>query len=181
MDRKKNFIWIDLEMTGLQPEKHVILEVASIITDSQLNVLATGPELILHQPAAELEKMDSWVRETHTKSGLIESVRLSTITEADSEEQLFDFFKQYCDENTALLAGNSVWQDRNFLYKYMPSLVDYCYYRVLDVTAIKEVVARWYPEEPHSEFKKKDAHRALDDIKESIEELKHLRKYFFKK
>lgn len=154
MDRKKNLIWLDLEMTGLRPEKDVILEVAAIITDSQLNVVANGPELVIHQPEQALQTMDSWVQETHTKSGLIEAVISSKVSEKDAEQQLLDFFKQYCDKDTALLAGNSVWQDRNFLYKYMPSLVDYCYYRVLDVTAVKEVVARWYPEEPESEFKK---------------------------
>ena len=181
MDRTKNLIWIDLEMTGLRPEQHAILEIASIITDSQLNIIENGPDLIIHQPEEELKKMDSWVSQTHVKSGLIDAVRASTVSEKEAEEQTLAFFKKHCDPDTALLAGNSVWQDRNFLYKYMPSLVDYCYYRVLDVTAIKEVVARWYPDSPYAEFEKKDMHRALGDIKESIEELRHLRKHFFVK
>jgi len=181
MDRTKNLIWVDLEMTGLDPDEHVILEVASIITDSQLNVIAEGPVLVLHQPEENLKKMDSWVKETHTASGLIDAVRSSNISVQDAKKQTLEFFKTHCDPDTALLAGNSVWQDRNFLKKYMPSLVDFCYYRVLDVTAIKEVVLRWYPEHPQAEFEKKDVHRALDDIKESIEELKHLREHFFVK
>lgn len=181
MDRTKNLIWVDLEMTGLEPEKDVILEIATIITDSQLNVIEHGPELIIHQSDQVLASMNEWVKETHTASGLIDSVRASNVSVQEAEQQTLEFFKKHCDKDTALLAGNSVWQDRNFLKKYMPSLVDYCYYRVLDVTAIKEVVARWYPENPHAEFEKKDTHRALDDIKESIEELRHLRKHFFVK
>lgn len=179
MNRKKNLIWLDLEMTGLDPQKDVILEIASIITDSQLNVLAQGPELIIHQPDKALEKMESWVRETHTKSGLLDAVEESTISVRDSEQQTLEFFKKYCDHDTALLSGNSVWQDRNFLKQYMPGLVDFCYYRLLDITAIKEVVARWYPDSPYAEFEKKDTHRALADIKESIAELQHFRKHFF--
>jgi len=181
MDRTKNLIWIDLEMTGLDPDKHVILEIASIITDSQLNVIADGPVLVIHQPEQVFAHMDSWVKETHTDSGLLDEVKNSTISVHDAQQQTLEFFKKHCDPDTALLAGNSVWQDRNFLYKYMRPLVDYCYYRVLDVTAIKEVVARWYPDNPHAEFEKKDAHRALGDIRESIEELRHFRKYFFVK
>lgn len=179
MDRTKNLIWIDLEMTGLDPEKDVILEIATIITDSQLNVIAEGPELVINQPEKKLEQMNAWVKETHSTSGLLDAVIKSIISLHDAEQQTLAFFKEHCDPNTALLAGNSVWQDRNFLQRYMPSLVNYCFYRLLDVTAIKEVVARWYPHNAHAEFKKKDVHRALDDIKESIEELRHFKKYFF--
>jgi len=179
MDRTKNLIWIDLEMTGLNSEQDVILEIASIITDSQLNEIERGPALIIHQSEQALATMNKEVVQMHTKSKLIDAVRTSTVSVANAEQQTLNFFKKHCDPNTALLAGNSVWQDRNFLKTYMPSLVDYCYYRVLDVTAIKEVVARWYPDHPHAEFEKKDTHRALDDIYESIEELRHLRKHFF--
>ena len=180
MDRTKNLIWVDLEMTGLNPQNHVILEIATIITDSQLNEIEQGPELIIHQPESALQAMNKEVREMHTKSDLITAVQNSTTTIQDAEIQTLAFFKKHCDPNTALLSGNSVWQDRNFLFTYMPSLVNFCYYRILDVTAIKEVVARWYPDNPHAEFEKKDTHRALEDIRESIDELKHFRKYFFK-
>jgi len=179
MDRTKNLIWVDLEMTGLDPEDHVILEIAAIITDSQLNVVENGPVLVIHQSEENLKKMNEWSREAHSSSGLLDLVRASNISVKDAEKEMIQFFKKHCDPDTALLAGNSVWQDRNFLKKYMPSLVDFCYYRVLDITAIKEVVLRWYPENPQAEFEKKDTHRALEDIKESIEELQHLRKYFF--
>lgn len=179
MSRDKNLIWLDLEMTGLNLQKDVILEIASVITDSQLNVIAQGPEFIIHQPDDALEKMNDEVKKMHTKSGLIEQVKKSSTTLAHAETETLAFFKKHCDPDTALLAGNSVWQDKNFLQKYMPSLVDFCYYRILDVTAIKEVVARWYPDHPQAEYKKKETHRALDDALESIEELKHFRKYFF--
>ena len=179
MDRTKNLIWIDLEMTGLDPNEHTILEIASIITDSQLNVIQDGPNLVIHQPDEVLASMNDFVTELHTKSGLIEAVKKSTVSMKDAQQQTFEFFKKHCDPDTALLAGNTVWQDRNFLYKHMRPLVDFCYYRVLDVTAIKEVVLRWYPNNPNAEFEKKETHRALDDIRESIEELRHLRKHFF--
>ncbi|MFC1842902.1 oligoribonuclease [Candidatus Dependentiae bacterium] len=179
MSRDKNLIWLDLEMTGLNPQKNVILEIATVITDSQLNIIEKGPHLIIHQSDQMLEQMDKDVIGMHKKSGLTQKVRESTITVEYAEKKTLEFFKKHCDPYTALLAGNSVWQDRNFLREYMPSLVNYCYYRVLDVTAIKEVVKRWYPNDPHNEFKKKETHRALDDVLESLQELRHLRKYFF--
>jgi len=179
MARDKNLIWLDLEMTGLDLQKDVILEIASVITDSQLNILEKGPEFVIHQPEKQLRQMNSHVKEMHEKSGLSQKVKESKITIEHAESETLRFFKKHCDPNTALLAGNTVWQDRNFLLRFMPSLVKFCYYRVLDVTAIKEVVLRWYPEDPRSEFEKKDAHRAMDDIFESIRELKHYRKYFF--
>jgi len=179
MDKSKNLIWIDLEMTGLSVEKDVILEIASVITDSQLRVIAQGPHYVIHQSDEALDAMKKEVADMHKKSGLTEAVKKSTVTIKQAEQETLQFFKIYCEPNTALLAGNSVWQDKNFLQKYMPGLVNFCYYRILDVTAIKEVVARWYPENPQAEFKKKETHRALEDILESIEELKHFRKYFF--
>jgi len=181
MSRDKNLIWIDLEMTGLNVEKDVILEIASVVTDSQLQIIDQGPQFIIHQSDEILYAMNKEVTGMHKKSGLTEEVKKSTVGIKQAEEETLQFFKKHCDPNTALLAGNSVWQDKIFLRKYMPSLVNFCYYRILDVTAIKEVIARWYPDHPQAEFKKKDAHRALDDILESIEELKHFRKYFFVK
>jgi len=179
MERDKNLIWIDLEMTGLNPDKDLILEIASVITDSQLHIIAKGPDLVIHQSEQLLYSMHKEVIDMHKRSGLLEQVKKSHITVEQAEKETLAFFKKYCDPNTALLAGNSVWQDKNFLRKYMPSLVNFCYYRILDVTAIKEVVARWYPNDPHAEFKKKETHRALDDVMESIEELRHFRNYFF--
>jgi len=179
MSRENNLIWLDLEMTGLDVEKDVILEIACVITDSQLNIIARGPQFVIHQPDEMLNSMNEEVIQMHKKSGLIDQVRISDITVTFAEQETLQFFKNYCDPNTALLAGNSVWQDRNFLKKYMPSLVDYCYYRILDITAIKEVVRRWYPDNPHNKFEKKETHRALDDVLESIAELQHFRKYFF--
>lgn len=180
MDRTKNLVWIDLEMTGLHPEKDVIVEIASIITDSQLTILEQGPHLIIHQPEQALALMDDWVRNTHTKSGLVDAVRASTISVAQAEQQTLEFIASLCDKGTPVLAGNSIWQDRNFLYKYMPSIVNYCHYRLIDISAIKELARRWYPEDKNKDFKKTDTHRALADIRESIEELKHYRTYFFK-
>jgi len=179
MDKKNNLIWIDLEMSGLDLKKDVILEIASVITDSNLEVIEQGPHFVIGQPENLLASMEKEVVQMHKKSGLLEMVKKSTTTIEQAEQDTLAFFKKHCDPDTALLAGNSVWQDRNFLYFFMPTLVDYCYYRLLDVTAIKEVVCRWYPDSPYNEFKKKETHRALDDILESIEELRHLRKYFF--
>jgi len=181
MERDKNFIWVDLEMTGLNVQVDVILEMASVITDSQLNILSKGPHLIIHQPDELLEGMHKEVIAMHKKSGLIQEVRRSTITIEHAQKETLEFYKKYCDPNTALLAGNSVWQDKNFLKKYMPSLVDFCHYRILDVTSIKEIIQRWYPNDKNNEYKKKETHRALEDILESICELKHFRKYFFVK
>ncbi len=180
MDKSKNLVWIDLEMTGLRPETDVILEIATIITDSQLNILEEGPHFIIHQPEAALAGMNDWVSTAHAKSGLTEAVRASIVSAHEAETQTLEFIKKYCDQGTAVLAGNSIWQDRNFLYKYMPSIVDYCHYRVIDISAIKELVRRWYPEDKNKDFKKSDTHRALADIQESIAELQHYRTWFFR-
>jgi len=179
MERDKNLIWVDLEMTGLDLQKDVILEIASVITDSQLNLIEVGPHVVIHQSDSALNSMNKEVTDMHKKSGLINEVKKSTINIDQAEKETLEFYKKYCDSNTALLAGNSVWQDKYFLKKYMPSLVDFCYYRILDVTSIKEVIQRWYPDDKNNEYKKKEVHRALDDIFESIEELKHFRKHFF--
>lgn len=174
-----NFVWIDLEMTGLNPNADHILEIATIITDGQLNEIATGPALIIHQPDAVLELMNDWVREQHTKTGLITASQQSTISVQEAGKQTLKFIKQYCEPNTAMLAGSSVWQDRAFMRQYMPRIIDYLFYKQIDVSSIKVLVERWYPENPNAIIPKKEAHRALDDIRESIEALRYLRKNFF--
>lgn len=179
MNKKDNLVWIDLEMTGLNPANDVILEIASIITDKDLNVIKEGPSLVIHQPDSVLDYMDHRVKELHTKSGLLELVRNSSITLKQAEDQTLSFIKTYCMPETAPLCGNSVWQDRTFLYHYMPQLLSYLHYRIIDVTSFKEIITRWYPHNRHAFFEKKDTHRALDDIKESIAELKQYRTYFF--
>ncbi|TET05923.1 oligoribonuclease [Candidatus Dependentiae bacterium] len=178
MNKKDNLVWIDLEMTGLSLEKDVILEIASIVTDKDLNVLAHGPSLSIHHSDVVLEEMNSVVAEFHRKSGLLEEVRHSAINLQDAEQQTLDFIREYCLPEVAPLCGNSIWQDRAFLRIYMPRLLSYLHYRLIDVTSFKEIIMRWYPEDPHAFFEKRDAHRALDDIKESIAELNHYRKYF---
>ncbi len=179
MQYESNLVWIDLEMTGLNPETDVILEIATVITDGQLNIIEQGPEFVIHQPEEKLAAMNTWCIEQHGKTGLTQEVRESTTTLKDAEEQTLSFITRHCQPETGLLAGNSVWQDRNFMHKYMTSIPKYLYYRLIDVTSIKELVGRWYPEDEHVEFEKKDVHRALADIYESIEELKHYKKYFF--
>lgn len=179
MDKKKTLVWIDLEMTGLNPHVHTIVEIATIITDNELNILHTGPSIVINQPDEALERMDNWVRNQHTKSGLLSAIKASTITMQQAEEQTLALLQQYCIERTAPLCGNSVWQDANFMRHYMPKLLNFLNYRIIDVTSVKEVVNRWYPNNPHTFFVKKDMHRALIDIEESIEELKYYRKHFF--
>ncbi len=179
MEGGTNLVWIDLEMTGLNPEQDVILEIASIVTDNNLNIIEEGPSLIIHQPENKLATMSEWSQDMHTKSGLIEKVRSSSITLEQAYEQTFTFIKNHCQSQQALLCGNSVWQDRAFLRRYMPEIIEFLYYRLIDVTTVKELVLRWYPDDEHAEFVKKDTHRALTDIRESIAELRHYRKYFF--
>lgn len=177
----KNLVWIDLEMTGLNVDRDVILEIATIITDSELNIVAQGPALIIHQPSRSLDIMDEYVSNMHAKSGLTQQVRASRVSLVEAYDQTFAFIKEHCKRNTAMLAGNSVWQDRAFLVKYMPEIVGYLHYRIIDISAVKMLVRRWYYSSPYADFKKPDTHRALEDIKQSIEELKHYRNYFFVK
>lgn len=181
LHKNHNLVWIDLEMTGLNPDHDVILEIATIITDSQLNIIAQGPTEIIHHDEAVLNMMNEWVSQQHTASGLLEKVRESTTGNDEAAGMTMTFIKEHCEPETALLAGNSVWADRAFLKKYMPEIMDYLHYRMVDVSTVKELIRRWYPNDPHVEFQKGEAHRALDDIKESIEELKHYRTYFFRK
>jgi oligoribonuclease len=179
MNKKEHLVWVDLEMTGLNADVDVILEMATIITDNQLTILAEGPALIIHQSESALQVMDEWVKNQHTKTGLVEAVKNSSMTIAVAQEETLDLIKKYCPPNDAILCGNSVWQDRIFLRKYMPRLVDYLHYRIIDVSSVKELANRWYPNSPYIKFEKPDNHRALEDIRWSIKELAHYRKYFF--
>lgn len=179
MERGTNLVWIDLEMTGLDPKKDAIIEIASIITDSNLHVIEEGPSLVVHQPENILQSMPAVVKEMHTKSGLLAEVKRSTLSLEQANDATLSFIKENCQPGRALLCGNSVWQDRAFLQQYMPTIVSYLNYRIIDVTSVKELAARWYPNDPHIEFKKTDTHRAMADIRESIAELKHYKKYFF--
>lgn len=179
MDRSKNLIWIDLEMTGLDTDHDVILEIATIITDSQLNVIAEGPSIVIHQPEEALAKMNGIVSQMHAKSGLVDRVRESKVSVKQAEQETMAFIKQYCTAETSPLCGNSVWQDRAFIRKYMPHLMSYLHYRVIDISAVKELVSRWYPNDPKNKIEKKDGHRALEDIRDSVRELQHYRKHFF--
>jgi oligoribonuclease len=175
----QNLVWIDLEMTGLSPENDVIIEIATVITDAQLNQLAEGPVIAVKQSLQRLANMDEWNTRTHTESGLVNRVKQSKIDAATAEKQTLDFIRQYVPGNHSPLCGNSICQDRRFLARYMPKLEAYLHYRNLDVTSIKELITRWRPDLLDG-FKKQNTHRALDDIRESIEELKYYRTYFMR-
>ncbi len=173
-----NMVWIDMEMTGLNPVKDRIIEIASIVTDGQLNILAEGPNLVIHQPERLIRGMDQWNQEHHSKSGLIADVRNSTVTVKAAEKMTLEFLKEYCKPKKAPLCGNSVHHDRRFLARDMPAIDDYLHYRHVDVSTIKALVARWYPKD--KEPPKGKSHRALSDIRESIEELRFYRERYFK-
>ncbi len=174
---EKNLIWIDLEMTGLNPQTERIIEIATIVTDSQLNIIAEGPVLAISQPEELLLKMDSWNTKHHNESGLVERVKKSTIDEKQAMELTLNFLKQYVPEGASPMCGNSIWQDRRFLALYMPQLERYCHYRLIDVSTLKELMMRWKPALKEG-FKKASKHQALDDVRESIEELKYYREHF---
>ena len=171
-------IWIDLEMTGLDVEKDSIIEIATIVTDAQLNIVAEGPCLAIHQPNALLHSMDDWNMAHHTKSGLLAAVQASSLSLSDAESQTLAFLQQHVQAGISPICGNSVWQDRRFLSRYMPQLEKYFHYRHIDVSTIKELARRWKPEVA---VKKEDTsqHRALSDIKDSIAELQHYRTTWF--
>jgi oligoribonuclease len=170
-----NLIWIDMEMTGLNPDGDRIIEIAMLITDGELRMVAEGPVLVLHQPDEVLEAMDSWNRGTHKKSGLIDKVRASRLAEAEAEAQAVAFLRQHVPANASPMCGNSICQDRRFLARWMPKLEAHFHYRNLDVSTLKELVRRWKPEAAKG-FSKEGKHEALADILESIEELKYYRK-----
>ena len=170
-----NLVWIDMEMTGLQPDSDRIIEIAMLVTDPQLNVLAEGPLIVVHQPDEVLEAMDSWNRNTHKKTGLIDRVRASRMTESDAERTAIDFLAQHVPASSSPMCGNSICQDRRFLARWMPKLESYFHYRNLDVSTLKELVRRWKPEAMKG-FAKEGKHEALADILESIEEPKYYRR-----
>lgn len=174
-----NLIWIDLEMTGLVPETDVIIEIATLVTDSQLNILAEGPVIAVHQSDAILGGMDEWNTNQHGKSGLTQRVRESTISTGEAERLTIEFLSKYVPKNRSPICGNSICQDRRFLARHMPKLEAYFHYRNLDVSTIKELTRRWAPEIMKG-FQKDSKHLAMDDIKDSIEELKFYRERVFK-
>lgn len=171
-------VWIDMEMTGLDPEVDVILEIASLVTDNDLNVIAEGPVLAVHQEEAVLARMDDWNVEHHTESGLVERVRRSPVSVTEAEALTLGFVQRHAEKHSAPLCGNTVWQDRRFLKRYMHSLEDWLHYRIVDVSTVKELARRWKPELV-DRFKKRNTHRALDDIRESVAELRYYRDAFF--
>jgi oligoribonuclease len=177
---KKHLVWIDCEMTGLDPAKDVLLEIATIITNYDLEIVDRGPALAIKQTEARLAGMDAWNRRTHRKSGLIDRVRTEGVTVAEAQKQTLAFVKKYCYAQTAPLCGNSIGQDKRFLAKYMPELHEYLHYKVVDVSSIKVLVREWY-EGRYESPKKKENHRALDDIEESIAELAYYREHVFVK
>ena len=175
----QNLVWIDMEMTGLDPEQNVVLEIATIITDKDLNVLAQGPVIAIHQSDEELAKMDEWNVNTHTKSGLVARVKASEHDEARAVAETLEFIRQWVPERTSPLCGNSIGQDRRFMVKHMGELEAFFHYRNVDVSTIKELVRRWQPE-LLEQFTKSGSHQALDDIRESIAELQFYRSHVFK-
>ncbi|HBE92549.1 MAG TPA: oligoribonuclease [Gammaproteobacteria bacterium] len=174
-----NLIWIDLEMTGLDTANDRIIEIATIMTDAQLNILAEGPVLAIHQPDEILAGMDEWNTKQHGKSGLTERVRKSTLTEADAEHQTIKFLEEFVPAGASPMCGNSICQDRRFMARCMPALEAFFHYRNLDVSTIKELIKRWAPNSL-SGFKKGSTHLALDDTRDSIRELRFYREHFFK-
>jgi oligoribonuclease len=174
-------VWLDMEMTGLDPNKERIIELAAIITDGQLAELGAGPDVVIHQPDEVLAAMDDWNRKHHTASGLVERVKASTVTDGEAEDQLLAFVQAHVPspKDRPVLAGNSIHQDRRFIRRYMPRLDARLHYRMVDVSTIKELARRWFPQVIAKQPPKKDTHRALDDIRESIEELRFYRAHIF--
>jgi oligoribonuclease len=174
-----NLVWVDMEMTGLEPETDRIIEVAMVVTDMHLNILAEGPVLAIHQSDETLDKMDAWNKGTHGRSGLIDRVKASTVSEAQAEAELIAFMRQWVPNGKSPMCGNTIGQDRRFMVKYMPKLEAFFHYRNIDVSTLKELGRRWKPEMVAG-FKKAQKHTALADIVESIEELKYYRENFIK-
>ncbi len=175
-DYSNYLVWLDLEMTGLSPKHNRILEIATIITDSKLTIIAEGPNLIIHQPPEILQHMDDFVTKMHTDSGLIARVQQSTLTEQEAEQQTLHFLTPYLKPQVAPLCGNSIWKDRHFLAEYMPHLEQFFHYRLIDVSTLKELARRWAPS-VYENFQKQGTHRALQDIQESIAELNYYKEH----
>jgi len=175
----QNLIWLDCEMTGLDPERDRIIEIAVVVTGPALEIRTEGPVLVVHQNKEQLDKMDAWNKGTHGKSGLIEKVKASTITEEEAQARLILFLGEYVPKKASPMCGNSVGQDRRFLARYMPKLEAFFHYRNLDVSTLKELSKRWRPD-VYASFKKQQRHTALADVHESIDELEHYRKHFLK-
>ena len=174
-------VWMDLEMTGLDPAKNVIVEIATLVTDDELEIVAEGPELIVHQPAAALDLMEDIVRSMHTKSGLLPAIEASTITLEEAGKQTLAFIVEHVPEaRTVPLCGNSIGTDRRFLSVHLPEIEEYLHYRSIDVSTIKELARRWYPDTLKSAPRKATNHRALDDIRESVAELRYYREHVFR-
>jgi oligoribonuclease len=174
---KDNLVWIDLEMTGLDSEKNVILEIAAVVTDSMLETVAECPSIAIHYPEKVFSRMEAWSGSQHKKSGLLDRARNSPYSCAQAEKEVLAFVSRYCRKGKSPLCGNTIWQDRRFLIKHMPTLEEYLHYRVIDVSSIKELVRRWFPKVPA--YRKKKAHLALSDVRESIKELKYYRDQVF--
>ncbi len=179
MAKSDNLIWIDLEMTGLDPETDRIIEIATIVTDPQLNEVAQGPVLAIHQTNEMLDGMDDWCKQTHGNSGLTARVCQSTISESEAEQQTLAFLRKHVNKGMSPMCGNSIGQDRRFLWRYMPALNDYFHYRNIDVSTLKELAWRWRPELLNG-FTKKSSHLALEDIRDSIMEMQYYRQHFIK-
>lgn len=179
MQNPDNLIWIDLEMTGLDPDSDVIIEIATIVTDAQLNILAEGPSMAVKQPDAMLDGMDEWNTRQHGQSGLTQRVKDSTISAAEAERLTIEFLSQWVPAGRSPMCGNSICQDRRFLHRGMPELERFFHYRNLDVSTLKELAARWAPEVKNG-FRKQSSHLAMDDIRDSINELKHYREHFIR-
>ena len=177
MDKKQHLIWIDLEMTGLLPDTDRIIEIATIVTNTDLQVIAEGPVMAVHQPKSIMEAMDDWNRKHHGQNGLIERVRLSPYGESEAEQIVVNFLQQYCERGHSPMCGNSICQDRRFLARYMPRLESFFHYRNLDVSTLKELARRWRPDLMDG-LKKEGSHKAIEDIRDSIKELQYYREHF---
>ena len=175
----EKLVWIDLEMSGLDPIKDVILEIAVVVTDMQLQIVAQGPDIVISHSELVIKNMDEWCTKVHSESGLIQKIKQSDTTISQAEQQILGFLREHCAEKKCILAGNSVWMDKMFLMRYMPRLNNFMHYRIIDVSTVKELGKSWYGEKGKWSFKKKNAHRAMDDILESIEELKRYKEYLF--
>lgn len=174
-----SLVWMDMEMTGLDPDRDTVLEIATLVTDDDLNIIAEGPVFAVSQSEATLAGMDEWNQRTHGESGLLDRVRNSGVSLGDAESRTLEFIKAHVGEKTAPLCGNTVWQDRRFLFRHMPALEAYLHYRIIDVSTLKELARRWQPAIA-SGFRKQGAHTALADIRESLDELRYYRSTFLR-